>query len=145
MARLSALVGWASWVEEQETIFVLQEGYVRVAEDYRAGLGEASAKAPTTSLLAPRVVDHGYSRAAEVELQRLGELHFGWIHVAPDGADRSVCGELVEHRWLEQIPRMQDKVRLRKVRNQLLRQGAGAARYVRVGEDNGQEAQWPTQ
>jgi pimeloyl-ACP methyl ester carboxylesterase len=40
---------------------------------------------------------------------------------------------------------MQDKVRLRQVRNQLLRQGAGAARYVRVGEDDGQEAQWPTQ
>jgi hypothetical protein len=40
---------------------------------------------------------------------------------------------------------VQYEVRLRQVRHQLLRQGAGAARYVRVGEDDGQEAQWPAQ
>ncbi len=110
--RLPALVGRAARVEEREADFVFQKGDVRVAEDDDAGFGEAFLEALTTAFFSSRVVDHGYLRAAEVELQGLRQGHPWWVHVTLDGVDQGVGGEFIEHRRHDQVPGVQDQVGL---------------------------------
>ena len=64
---LPAFIGRAAGVEEQEVIFVLQKGDVRVSEDDHTGLGEATRQTSAAALPAPRIVDHSYFGAAEGE------------------------------------------------------------------------------
>lgn len=92
VAWLPASIGRAARVEEQEVILVLQKGYVRVAEDDRACLGEAFFETLPAALFAPGVVDHGYPRAADAKLTYLGEIHLRQVYVTSDGEDRSVSG-----------------------------------------------------
>ena len=89
---LSASIGRAARVEEQEAILVLQKGDMRVAEDDYACLGKAFFETLPAALFAPGVVDHGYPRAAEAKLTYLGEIHLRQVYVTPDGEDRGVSG-----------------------------------------------------
>jgi hypothetical protein len=114
--RLPALVGRAAGVEEQEAIFFLQKGDVRVSEDDYARLGKATCQTLAAALSAPRVMDHGYSSAADAELQRLREVHLRRVYVAPDGADGGVERQLVEERRIQQIACVQDQIGFFEVR-----------------------------
>ncbi len=136
MVWLPAPVGRAAGVEEQEAILVLQKGDVRVAEDYYASLRESSPEASATALLAPGVVNHGYLSAAKVELQRLGQVHFRQVHVARHGADGGVEGELVEHKRLDQIPRVQHEVSTFQVIQQAVWKCFRATRDVGISKND---------
>ena len=142
---LPPLVGRASGVEEQEIVFVFQERHVRVAEDDHAGLGEMPFQAVAAAFLASGVVDHGHPHTAQIELEGLGEFCLRRIKVARDGANGSIKSEFVEEGWIHQVPRVQQQVGLVQIWDDLFRKSAGAARYMRVGEDDGQGAQWPAQ
>ncbi len=135
--RLPASVGRATGVEEQEIVFVLQKGDVRVPEDDNAGFGEATRQTPAAALLTSRVVDHCNPRTAETELQRLWEVQVRRIHVTLDGADGGVERQLVKEGRFDQVPRVQDQICPFEVREQFLRQSLRTPGYVRVGEDNG--------
>jgi hypothetical protein len=114
--RLPAFVGRTAGVEEQEAIFVLQKGDVRVSEDNYTRLGKATCQTPAAALSTSRVVDHAYSSAAEAKLQRLGEVYLRRVYVAPDGADGGVERQLVEERRIQQIACVQDQISLFEVR-----------------------------
>jgi hypothetical protein len=135
--RLPSFVGRAAGVEEQEAVFVLQKGGVRVSEDDYAGLGEPTRQTPAAALPSPRVVDHCDPGTAEVELQCLGEVHFRRVHVALNGANGGVECQLVEELRVQQISCVQDQICLFEVREQPFRQALRAPGYVRVGEDDG--------
>src|ERR671916_1940984 len=94
--RLPSFVGRAAGVEEQEAVFVLQKGGVRVSEDDYTRLGKATCQTPAAALSTARVVDHAYSSATEAKLQRLGEVHLRRGFVCPDGAGGGVEGPVVE-------------------------------------------------
>jgi hypothetical protein len=82
-------------------------------------------------------VDHGHPRAAKLELEGFRETR--GIQVSPDGLHGRVSGELLEERRIHEVPGVQDEVGAPEVRGQALRQGSGAAWYVRVGDDGGEQ------
>ena len=135
----AAAVGGAAGVEDLEALGVgLVQRDVRVAEDHRVRVGEALAHPGETIVGGTAVVGHGDLRALGVDQPRRGQqrLQLCGVGVAVDRLDRRSDGlQLLEHRALHQVTRVEDQIGGAHALERGLRQRAVAARQVGVGDD----------